>query len=200
MKVTIVDDGFDCPDLAIVESRYKFEITHLKKEHKTVSAARNYGLDNTSAQYVMFCDCDDMFDDKNSSGLQKAMNRILMNDLSVYRSLYSIEAWKKNLCRQLSSLYKADDTDELVLVPAKGINIAVVHAKIYKRAFIDEYNLRFLDDLWMNEDGVFNSTAFDICKKKNLRYLDDCEMFYIWKYNENSVTRTNKIYPVKGYD
>lgn len=200
LKVTIVDDGLDCPELAIDIMQYPFEIRHLKKEHKTVSAARNFGLDNTTAQYLMFCDCDDMFDNRNPYGLERAISRIIVNDLCVYRSTYSVEAWKKNLQSQLSSLYKADDSDELVIVPTKGINSAVVHAKIYKRSFINEYKLRFLDDLWMNEDGVFNGIAFDICKIKNLRWFDDCEFFYIWKYNDTSVTRTNKIYPVKGYD
>ena len=40
---------------------YPFEIKQIRQEHKGVSAARNACLDVATADYVMFCDADDMF-------------------------------------------------------------------------------------------------------------------------------------------
>jgi len=195
-KVTIVDDGLECPNVDI--SGYNFEIEHLKFPHHTVSKARNNALDNTVGEYVMFCDCDDMFDDRNASGLGRAMWRISANCIDVYRTSYWSEAWKKCLGKQLSSLYSDEAEDEIVLV--NSMNISTVHSKIYKRSFLEKYGLRFLDDLWMNEDGVLNHLAWDICSLVHGRTMNDCEMFYIWKHNSHSVTRTNTLYPIKGYD
>ena len=54
----------DFPILAQVISvskSFPFEIKYIFNEHKGVSAARNRALDEASAEYVMFCDADDMF-------------------------------------------------------------------------------------------------------------------------------------------
>ena len=61
IKVTIVDDGFDCPEMIINKENYPYEITQLKMPKGGVSAARQFGIDNTNGDYIIICDCDDMF-------------------------------------------------------------------------------------------------------------------------------------------
>ena len=60
IKVIVVNDG-DCLLDESVFSNYPYRIEYLVKEHGGVSAARNYGLDYSEADYVMFCDIDDGF-------------------------------------------------------------------------------------------------------------------------------------------
>jgi len=40
---------------------YPFEVKYYKEEHHGVSATRNACLNHATADYVMFCDADDMF-------------------------------------------------------------------------------------------------------------------------------------------
>lgn len=61
------------------------------------------------------------------------------------------------------------------------------HGKIYKLAFLRENNIRFLEDLKLNEDSYFNLVAVN-CATKTAR-LEECT--YIWKDNPNSLTRDN---------
>ena len=55
--VVICHDG----GTAINLPKYPFQISQITQDHKGVSAARNACLDAATADYVMFCDADDMF-------------------------------------------------------------------------------------------------------------------------------------------
>jgi len=202
LKVTIVDDGLDCPEIDLNSFDFGFPVEHLKFEHKTVSKARNNAMENTSAEYLMFCDCDDMFYDGNPYGLAFAMWRIEQNKIDTYMSCHASECWRNSLKSNvpLSSLYSTGNDDELTIVKNNKINNSTVHSKIYRRSFAEKFGLRFDDELWMNEDGVFNSTAWCICEYSHGKSFVDNECFYVWKYNESSATRNNKMYPILGYD
>ena len=65
--VVIVNDGTDVLLSDDFLNKYTYDIKYIKNEHKGVSATRNACLDNSSAEYVMFCDADDMF--YNACGL-----------------------------------------------------------------------------------------------------------------------------------
>ena len=71
INVIIVNDGsknlLKRTDLA----QYTYNIKLLTQRHSGVSNARNMALDNSIADYVMFCDCDDSFYNVN------ALNMIL---------------------------------------------------------------------------------------------------------------------------
>ena len=57
--VILCHDGEDIIDLSFPP--YPFEIKQIRQAHNGVSAARNACLDAATADYVMFCDADDMF-------------------------------------------------------------------------------------------------------------------------------------------
>ena len=65
--VIIVNDGTDVHLSQDFFNRYSFSIEYYLNEHKGVSATRNACLDYATADYVMFCDADDMF--YNACGL-----------------------------------------------------------------------------------------------------------------------------------
>lgn len=48
-------------EITVPENLYPFRIDYKMCEHRGVSATRNACLDDATADYVMFCDCDDMF-------------------------------------------------------------------------------------------------------------------------------------------
>ena len=65
--VLICNDGSDILLSEDFLKSYKFDIQYFKEPHKGVSATRNFLLDKSDAEYVMFCDADDMF--YNACGL-----------------------------------------------------------------------------------------------------------------------------------
>ena len=65
--VIIVNDGSDIKLSEKLLKSYPYKIEYYQNEHKGVSATRNACLDKATADYVMFCDADDMF--YNACGL-----------------------------------------------------------------------------------------------------------------------------------
>lgn len=63
--------------------------------------------------------------------------------------------------------------------------ITWMHGKIYKRQFLIEKDLRFREDLRLNEDAYFNMVAMHVTNNKAI--ID--EPLYIWRDYKNSITR-----------
>jgi glycosyltransferase involved in cell wall biosynthesis len=59
--VIIVNDGSDIMLSEKLLNSYPYRIDYYKAPHRGVSATRNTCLDYAQADYVMFCDADDMF-------------------------------------------------------------------------------------------------------------------------------------------
>ena len=59
--VIICNDGSDVLLSNKLLKSYPFKIEYYKEPHQGVSATRNACLDHATADYVMFCDADDMF-------------------------------------------------------------------------------------------------------------------------------------------
>jgi len=70
--VIIVNDGTDVYLSDELLSSYPFEVEYYKEEHRGVSGTRNSCLDHSTAEYIMFCDADDMF--FNACGLWMVLN------------------------------------------------------------------------------------------------------------------------------
>lgn len=65
--VIITNDGSDVKLSKKFLDSYPYKIEYYKAKHQGVSATRNECLDKAIADYVMFCDADDMF--YNACGL-----------------------------------------------------------------------------------------------------------------------------------
>jgi glycosyltransferase involved in cell wall biosynthesis len=134
-------------------------------------AARQTGLDANATSYpmcdyVMFVDADDML-------LPRAVD-VLYNEA------------KKNFADIVSANIMCEDEGKTINVLDASIYLTWCHAKIYRAAFLQENNIRFLDQLRANEDCYFNLVAHLLTTKK---YGID-ESLYLWRKNPNSITRS----------
>ena len=67
VSVIICNDGSSTYLSDSLLNNYTYNIKYYKCSHSGVSATRNACLDHATAEYVMFCDADDMF--YNACGL-----------------------------------------------------------------------------------------------------------------------------------
>ena len=72
--VIICNDGSDTCLTNEFLTSYPFKINYYLEPHRGVSGTRNACLDHATADYVMFCDADDMF--YNACGLWIIFNEI----------------------------------------------------------------------------------------------------------------------------
>ena len=173
--VIVVNDGDD-PTLDDVDwSAYPFRVRYMKKPHGGVSAARNYGLDHSEAEYIMFCDIDDGF--LNNYGLHMLMSAVA-EGFDYLVGAFAEEA-------------QSIDNKTIALVGHQG-DMTFVHGKVYRKEFLTKYNLRFDEEMTIHEDGYFNALVYATAKVEKAKIKKIDTPFYLWCWNNNSVVRSNK--------
>lgn len=174
IDITIVNDC--CPEGNYQEFIDMFSpyisIKELKMEENSGSAkARQYALDNTDNEFIVFVDADD----------------------TLYGS-YAIEILRSRI--KSNNDFQCCSTCFQEMFP--GMSRYILHqndmiwlfGKIYRREFIDKNDIRFIDSRVSNQDAGFNMLFKLYCTENQICYTD--ELTYSWNYNENSVTRIGK--------
>ena len=179
--VIICHDGMDIPSFifGVEEPPYPFEIKQIHIPHSGVSAARNAALDASEAEYVMFCDADDMF--FNNCGLWVVFRDLAENDVDTFVSTFLEET-------------RYADTDK-VLYLVHTDDSTFVHGKIHRRQYLIDENIRWNEKLTVHEDSYFNILCQSLTEKKH--YCPTA--FYLWKYRKESVCRHDPKYMLKTY-
>ena len=178
--VVIVNDGTDVKLSNEFIGSYPFKIKYVHAPHGGVSAARNVALQEAEADYVMFCDADDMF--LNNCGVWLIFNEIEKGEFDAFISPFSEETYSNGKHNYINH----PNTDG-----------TFVHGKIYRRQFLLDKHIFWDKDLTIHEDSYFNYLARVNAAKDKLRLGKD--VFYLWKYRPDSVCRTQKDWTVKSY-
>ena len=152
-------------------------ITELKLDKNSgPGVARQHGLNNSNGDYVIFIDADDYF----------------YNPYAIIDMYRNIEVNNADLL--VSNFIYQRDNEILV----KKNNMVWLHGKMYKRSFLNKYNI-FFNNTRANEDNGFNRLIL-FCKPK-IAYIN--EITYVYSENINSITRKNnreyKLYGLEGY-
>ena len=151
---------------------YPFTIEYYKEPHRGVCATRNFCFDHATADYVMFCDEDDLF--QNNCGL----------------SLIFSEIAKK--FDYLWSYFVAEDHGNYF---DYTIDTNFIHGKVYSREFLIANNIRWNEKLTYHEDYYFNS----LCQRLSGKTAIIPFPIYYWRTNPQSVSRQphfpHKTYP-----
>lgn len=178
--VIIVNDGTDVHLSQELLDKYSYDIEYHLNEHKGVSATRNACLDKATAEYVMFCDADDMF--YNACGLYIIFREIENGGFDSLVSAFIEES-------------RDPDTKEPIYL-THDMDSTFVHGKVHRRKFLLKNKIRWNDDLTIHEDSYFNC----LCQRlaKELKYSQTS--FYLWRWRDNSVCRHDDKYILKTYN
>lgn len=166
--VIICNDGSDTYLSLDFLSSYPFAIEYHYEPHRGISGTRNACLDYSTAEYVMFCDADDMF----------------LNMCGLYVVFMEMEKGFDTLVSAFVEEARAKGTGEVIYV-TKEFDMTFVHGKVHRRQYLIEENIRFKDELICNEDSYFAVLT--------QKLTDDVKHiktpFYLWKWRDNSVCR-----------
>lgn len=174
----ICNDGSDVFLSDLFLNQYPYDIEYHKEPHRGVSATRNACLDYATADYVMFCDADDMF--YNACGLW-----IVFREMeSGFDSLVSVFIEETRDFKTKEVVYVNHDMDS-----------TFVHGKIHRRQYLLDNDIHFNDSLTIHEDSYFNILAQNL--SKNVKYCPT--PFYLWRWRDNSVCRHDPKYLLKTY-
>lgn len=126
--------------------------------------ARQYGIDNSNSEFIIFIDSDDVFSD--NFAISRLYNAI--ND--------------SNTDIAVSGFYEEKDFGFVFC----EISYVWMHGKMYRRQFLDKKNIKF-NESRENEDCGFNH----LCYISGASYVEVDGISYIWRNNVNSITREN---------
>jgi glycosyltransferase involved in cell wall biosynthesis len=180
VSVIIVNDGTDVHLSQDFLDHYTYHIDYYINEHKGVSATRNACLDHATADYVMFCDADDMF--YNACGLYIVFREF---ENGGFDSLVSAFVEESRFPGINEPVYINHDMDT-----------TFVHGKVHRRQYLIDNNIRWNDKLTIHEDSYFNC----LCQRlaKELKYSQT--PFYLWRWRDASVCRHDPKYILKTYN
>jgi len=157
---------------------YPFKIEQYHLPHKGVSACRNGCLDHATADYVMFCDIDDMF--CNVCGLWMMFREIQIG----FDSMVSVFVEETRMPKTKEVMYINHERDS-----------TFVHGKLHRRQYLLDKKIRFNDNLTIHEDSFFNILCQNL--SQNVKY---CQTpFYLWRWRDESVCRHDPKYILKTY-
>lgn len=177
--VIIVNDGSDVHLTKDFLDRYSYPIDYFLNEHKGVSATRNACLDRATADYVMFCDADDMF--LNACGLYIIFNEIDNGGFDALVSCFT----EQSRTPDGKTVFVNHDMDS-----------TFVHGKVYRRLYLLNEKIRWNDSLTIHEDSYFNCLG-----QKLTMSVKYCPMpFYLWRWRDASVCRHDPKYILKTYN
>lgn len=189
--VTIVNDGNLCLLAKEYFTGYKFDIHYFIKEHNGVSSARNFGFDKSESEYLMFCDCDDMFFSVCALWvIFREINSINPSTktpgFDVLTSVFIQETYNKET-KSFNFINRGDKN-------SGSVDSTFIHGKVYRRQYLLANKIRWCESLTIHEDSYFNC----LCQvlTKNIKYLSN--PFYIWKWREGSICRSEN-YMLRTY-
>lgn len=184
-EILLVDDGSTDGSGALCDAlagEYPC-IRVLHKANGGVSSARNAGLENAQGTYILFVDADDTLESGQLSELMQLFSKEA-SDMAIFGLFF--DYYKDGNC------YRTD----LLSVPFSGtlcrekwahcfFELFAANAvsssctKILKRSIIQEYNIRFSEELFLYEDLDFV-----------LRYMAKCDEIYcesepIYRYRQS---------------
>lgn len=160
IELVIVNDGSTDHTKAICDLYASIDerVHVIHKKNAGVSAARNSGISKAKGILVCFLDSDDWL---SPDIIQKGVNKFRADFLNVCGTIEFLPNGltkheciiAQNLTREelvANAIYRIPD-DKYSL----GTYFRAVWGKLFEKKIIDEYNIRFPENLYMGEDAIF---------------------------------------------
>jgi glycosyltransferase involved in cell wall biosynthesis len=156
LEVTIVDDASTTENYKAVADNFAsiMKINILRYEtNGGPGVARQYGIDHTKNGYMTFIDADDTL---NGAFALKALRNGLEMNNGLFHTCVGVfdEIHEEGLAPGEGPLLMAHEQD-----------MVWMFGKLYRRSFIDQYNIHFHESSRANEDNGFN-TMIRLCSSE----------------------------------
>lgn len=180
INVIIANDGSDVILSEEFLNSYPYKITYYKPEHLGMSEIRNFLLDHATADYIMFCDIDDMF--YTSNAIWFILELIKNKKFDCYYPHYMKELKFEN--------------GDIMYHPNYD---CAVHGKVIRRQLIIDNNIRWQKDLLTHDSRYFLALCECYAEKDKMIY-DKNNIHYMWRFNKKSTTRSDCDYFLQTFD
>ena len=179
LEIILVNDGSKDNSLAMCREFAETDkrIRVIDQPNGGVSSARNAGLDAATGDYIMFCDSDDwvepdwcstLYENRQPDGLSVCQ----VDGPSAEDEAYSVD----------SELLERNEYMHRPMMMCSPVN------KLFSKAIIDRYNLRFVNELRLGEDFCF-CMAYLSCVTGKICYIYR-RLYHYVVTSEESLTKS----------
>ena len=171
IEVFIGNDGSDTKLSVEFLQQYSFPIQYHFFEHSRLAGCRGKLFNLATADYIMYCDADDMF----------------LSNIAISQILLMMEKGFDMLVADF--VEESHVTGKLIYIPHTKDPV-FVHGKVYRRQFLLDNEIIWHPELHENQDSPFN--VLSLTCSKNTKYL--LTPIYMWRHNPNSCVRKDGPY------
>lgn len=171
IDVHLINDGGITIDNSLFKIFDNLDIyLHNLPKNKGPGVARQFGIDNSVGEYLMFIDADDLLGGPG-----------ILRDF-----LKAIDGKRDFICSSYVEETKYKGDYNYIVHDALG-NQGAVYAKIFQRKMLIDNNIRFHPNLRIFEDQYFINIVNTFSKQKGTLQ----QPAYIWKFREDSLFRNS---------
>ena len=173
-EVIVIEDGStDGGDKICKRYAKEYGWTLISQKNAGVSVARNKGIDKASGDYIAFCDADDFYEPEAVEVMKNMAKDFRYNIIQFGQSRQGVRAHPQS---------PRGDYE----LPARVQYWEFTTNKLYRRSFLLENNIRFIEGLQFGEDEMFNVEAF--IANHGLRQANPV-IYQHWFDDKNSLCR-----------
>lgn len=194
IEIILIDDGSDDGSFQLCNNyELKFNnVSCIHQKNKGVSSARNVGIMNATGKYILFVDSDDYI---SSDYIEKAMDEFSNADIDLY--LCGYQSIRKNGKITEKKYYPSikdgkwnhANVGNIIIGLFKTTTLHAIGTKIYKKAIIEQYCIRFKETWKYYEDIYFCLSYLYRCRKIHVQ--NDILYFYRKDVDNSLSTQKN---------
>ena len=189
-EVIVINDGSTDDTTAILKeyASHHPNLQTITQSNNGMATARNRGLEVAQGEYVLFVDSDDQI---TEGALKTLATQLSGEDIIEFgSSILNEETQTITHCPLPTTRYPLPTGWEYFcrerLIP-RPVHFVCVWQRVYRRGFIEDYNLRFVDGLRRAEDDLFSTMV--MLHAQNVKTITDC--LYIYHVRATSITRSS---------
>lgn len=187
IEIIVINDGSTDKTEKIIKSFKDERIRYYKNTNHGIGYTRNFGIEKSNSDYIMFVDSDDYLrEDACELLYNKICDEFLDLVICDYFRVYDNEIVEDRLISFKNTNLK--ETPKLL----SDINLSPWN-KIYKSSLIKDNNLKFNEEL-KYEDTPFVAIALD--KAKIIGKIDECLNFYVIHEVSETTIRDRRCFDI----
>lgn len=184
-EVVIINDGSTDKTSEIIDyySKNEDRIHSYHRNNCGVSSARNFGISVASGEYICFIDADDIISNNYLDILYTAIQKGADSSIAGFKHIDVPQDKEIIVVPQKQEIKNLNDSILDFLDFEKPDWQRYLWNRLFKMSVIKKYNIRFREDIFYKEDGVF--LVDYLCKSNGLVSYSD-HIIYYYRQNQNS--------------
>ena len=172
VRVTVVHDGTEkFPDSYF--DGCPFSVNQVEIQHRGIAGARNWCIDHSEAEWIKWCDFDDMFAGVYSlKSIMDILPKAQHIDLLWYELLWEMDG---RIFRRIKR------------------NPVFIHDKVFRRSFITGHGIRFNEELTWCEDSAFLAVVEMEIDHQRIGRIDSDSPIYLYICRQGSLCNRPEI-------